>query len=270
MPADFKRLGKYLDRGFSWPQLMEIGWGIEHGLTDEQIDIYAKTSQSYDQMRAYREALERGASTKMASTLSKLDKLYDWEIKELLDPRRKEAPQSDRSVDQKSASNMDYWKQQQMRYAMRDKIDLTPYLVTDDFDWRQLKEIRLGKQLKLDVSLYADPRIDASEMRARREALEKQINIAPYLQNGEHFDKAQIREIRRGAVARLPVSVYAKPAFSAPQMREIRSGLQQGLDLNIVRQYANPSLSWEQMREAYQRLEVREHNEIEDEDEWEM
>lgn len=269
MPADFKRLGKYLDQGFSWPQLMEIGWGMEHGLTDEQIDIYAKNSQSYEQMRAYREALERGASTEKASTLSQMDKLYDWEIKELLDPRRKEAPQGDQSVAQKSTSNMDYWKQQQVRYAMRERIDLTPYLVAENFDWRQLKEIRLGKQLKLDTSLYADPRIDASEMRARREALEKQINIAPYLQNGEHFDKAQIREIRRGVVARLPVSVYAKPAFSAPQMREIRSGLQQGLDLDVVRQYADPNLSWEKMREVYQRLEVREHNE-EEEDEWEM
>lgn len=31
------RLQRHLDHGFSWQQLIEIGWGIENGLFNEQI-----------------------------------------------------------------------------------------------------------------------------------------------------------------------------------------------------------------------------------------
>lgn len=249
MQPNFMRMRKYLDKGFNWPQLMEIGWGIQNGLSDEQIGVYAQANLSYEQMRAYREAFERGASPETAEALSKIPSLYDWEIKELLSGKTET-----KDILLQRNQRLDYWQQQQVRYAANEGIDLTPYLAIGGYDWRQLKEIRLGKQLKLDVAKYADVKLLASEMRAIREGLEKDIDVTPYLSKGV-FNKAQIREIRKGIIQKVAVSVYARPELAAPQMRELRRGLAQGLAANQVAQFAAPELSWVQMREIANTLQ---------------
>ncbi len=253
---NFMRMQKYLDKGFSWPQLMEIGWGIQNKLSDAKIAVYARIDLSYDKMRAYREAFENGATLEAATALSKMPSLYDWEIKQMLLNQDK-LPQRN--------EQLDYWQQQQIRYAKRDNIDLTPYIAIGTFDWRQLKELRLGKQLKLDVTKYANAMFTAAEMRAIRENLEKEIDVTPYLRQGT-FDKAQIREIRKGIIQKVAVKVYAKAELKAPQMRELRIGLAKGMEANRIAQIAATKLPWEQMREKIT-SEIEENTE---EEEWEM
>lgn len=60
------------------------------------------------------------------------------------------------------------------------------------------------------------------------------------------FDDLQMKEIRLGLADGLDVSVYAKHEFDNQQMKEIRSGLIDGLNVSI---YAKPELSWQQMDE---------------------
>lgn len=51
-------------------------------------------------------------------------------------------------------------------HAMRNEIDMSPYL--DKFDIDQLEEIRIGLILGLDVSSYAIPELSDDDMRHKR------------------------------------------------------------------------------------------------------
>ena len=59
------------------------------------------------------------------------------------------------------------------------------------------------------------------------------------------FDEDQVKQIRKGIEAGLDVSVYAKPEFDRVQMRQIRRGLEAGLDVSV---YAKPEFDWGQMK----------------------
>lgn len=65
------------------------------------------------------------------------------------------------------------------------------------FNWKQMREIRLGLEHNLDVTLYAKP----------------------------EYNWYQMREIRLGLMKNLDVTIYAKTEYSCNQMEEIRLGL---------------------------------------------
>ncbi len=50
------------------------------------------------------------------------------------------------------------------------------------------------------------------------------------------------------------MSLYARSEFNAEQMREIRLGLEKGLDVSV---YARPEFNWEQMEQIRFGLEKR-------------
>ena len=55
-----------------------------------------------------------------------------------------------------------------------------------------------------------------------------------------------MREIRLGLEKGLDVSIYAKPEYDWMQMEEIRLGLEKDID---VSEYAKPEYDWMQMEE---------------------
>jgi len=75
--------------------------------------------------------------------------------------------------------------------------------------------------------------------------MKKWIHAATYsgFDEGE-FDNRQMREIREGLESGIDVSQYADPNFSADQMGQIRSGLESGID---VSKYADPKFDVRQM-----------------------
>lgn len=81
-----------------------------------------------------------------------------------------------------------------------------------EFNSDQIREILTGSLLKVDCSIYTDPK----------------------------FNPLQMREIREGLENKLDVSIYANPRYNFLQMGAIRQGLTVGID---VSQYANPDLS---------------------------
>ena len=93
----------------------------------------------------------------------------------------------------------------------------TMMIRTDKLNDKQIKQIKLGLEKDLDVSIYAKP----------------------------EFDNRQMQEIRLGLEHKVDVSKYANTRFSWAQMQEIRLGLENNLD---VLKYAKPEIDWVQMR----------------------
>ena len=69
----------------------------------------------------------------------------------------------------------------------------------------QMKQIRYGLELGLDVSTYADAK----------------------------YDWFQMEEIRKGLMGKLDISVYASPDIPYEKMKEIRLGLCDNVDLSM-------------------------------------
>ncbi|UUD34822.1 hypothetical protein NPA07_03295 [Mycoplasmopsis caviae] len=91
------------------------------------------------------------------------------------------------------------------------------------FNEKQLKEIQLGLEKGVDVSIYAKP----------------------------EFDWEQMNQITIGLMQDLDVSKYADVKYSGAQMCQIRLGLLSGLD---VSKYADPKLSSKEMKEINRKL----------------
>jgi uncharacterized protein (DUF342 family) len=139
------------------------------------------------------------------------------------------------------------------------------------FNALQLAEIRKGYADKVDVSKYMDPKLSWSAMEEMRLEMFQGIDMSAYRAQG--FDTTQLSQIRQGLNMGIDVSVYAKkeyfadqmyelrlglskdnpvpiifyqdPAFDALQMREIRKGLQAGVD---IAQYAHVTMPYMKMR----------------------
>lgn len=47
------------------------------------------------------------------------------------------------------------------------------------------------------------------------------------------------------------IAVFANPAFSAPQMEEIRRGFEMGLSIEQVKAYADPAIDFRWMHVLY-------------------
>ena len=118
------------------------------------------------------------------------------------------------------------------------------------FDREQLRQIRIGREKGVDVSVYARPEFDWMQMGEIRKGLEKGMDVSAYAR--PELSAEQMFIVRQGMAAGLDPSVYAKPEFNAEQMRQICRGLQVGLDVSI---YARPEFSWSQMSQIRKGLE---------------
>ena len=112
------------------------------------------------------------------------------------------------------------------------------------FNSQQMKQIRIGLENRLDVSIYAKPEFDDDQMWEIRFGLEKGLDVSIYAK--PEFDWSQMRQIRYGLEKGLDVSIYAKPEFDSKQMREICLSLKKGLDVNT---YAKPKFDWRQTQQ---------------------
>ena len=106
----------------------------------------------------------------------------------------------------------------------------------NQFNKKQMREIREGLKANLDVSVYAKT----------------------------EFNWLQMREIKRGLLANVDVSIYANSDFSNTQMFQIVIGLMNGLDVSI---YAKKELDWKQMFEIREKLLEEEKEKLDNEQE---
>ena len=145
-----------------------------------------------------------------------------------------------------------------------------PKLNLTNFDASQTHQILMGIYNNLDVSKYANNKLNASQMYQIRLGLEQMLNVETY--SNPEFDALQMAEIREGMLDGLNVTYYADPSFpnecmniirmtmlsfeydefkilldkwTPEQMLELYMGLIQHLD---VTKYANMKYDGDQMR----------------------
>lgn len=109
-------------------------------------------------------------------------------------------------------------------------VDTSIY-ANKELNYRQMEQILLGLLSDLDVSVYANPVFSCYQMLQIRTALE------------HHLSKEQI-------------TLLADPVFDEWQISQIRVGFEVGIP---AEKYANPSLSWQEMRKEYERLCKEKH-----------
>lgn len=137
----------------------------------------------------------------------------------------------------------------EIRLGLEKGLDVSLY-AKPEFHYFQMHEIRLGLENNINVSLYAKPEFDSPQMAQIRLGLENNINIGIYFKLV--FDWSQMKEIRLGLEKNLDVKWYAKPEFESEQMAQIRQGLESCLDVSW---YATPEYDYQQMEQIRLGLE---------------
>ncbi len=121
------------------------------------------------------------------------------------------------------------------------------------FNALQLAEIRKGIADKIDYSKYMNPKIPWTEMEEMRLEMSQGIDMSKY--RAEGFDLFQISQIRQGIASGIDVSIYAKKEYLSDQMRELRHGLIGKNPVPIIF-FQDPAFNSLQMREIRKGLEA--------------
>ncbi len=199
----------YQDPGFNWLQMLEIRTGLENG-TD--ISKFASVDIPYMKMRVIRESLEDGL-----------------ELDEAL-------------IRRKDAATLE-----QIHLAFLDKIDISSY-VKQNFDSEQLEQIRMAKLAGIeDIDKYFLFGMRGECMREVLIGLEQNLDVSIYAD--EHYGWKQMKELRLGLEHQIDVRPYAKPLYRADQMREIRLGIEANLDISKYKSMVHPAQEMRIMRE---------------------
>lgn len=98
-----------------------------------------------------------------------------------------------------------------------------------EFSADQIREIDEGREIGLDVSVYAKKEYMAIQMRQIRMGMMEGLPVEVYA--NADFDWFQMEEIRKGLMSGLNTGIYARPEIPYDKMRQVRKGLLRGIDL---------------------------------------
>ena len=290
-----EKLGGDLDnirsKKLDYNQLVEVRKGLESGV---DVSRYMNSSMPWMLMEELRLEMEQNIDmTKYRKDGYDLSQIY--EIRQGLY----------NGVNTAEYIKKDYLGSQMRQIRLGLEAGLPIVFYKDPlYDAEQMQEIRLGLVDNIDISAYAKFAIPAMKMREARECMKSglnltteeiknnsagvlramkhahtsQIDISEYVRQGydedqleqiiiareEHlddFDKylnveirgENLREIRIGLKEGLDVSLYADHEFNWHQMREIRRGLENRVDVSV---YAKPLYQPRQMHEIRKGLEA--------------
>jgi len=161
----------------------------------------------------------------------------------------------DAGVDVSVYANPDLTSRQMehVRMGLEYGVNMMPY-IGGEFDDEQIIQIGKGMIDGVDFSVYAKPNLTGEQMKALRLGLNAGIDVSPYA-NGEYDDR-QIRWILQGISEGLDVSIYDdNTRFNADQMFEIYNGLHFDLDVSL---YADPAFTARQMKQILSGISHRE------------
>ena len=103
--------------------------------------------------------------------------------------------------------------------GLEDNLDVSIY-ANKEFDFLQMREIRIRLMLNLNAFLYANPKFNVYQMNLLLTALSKNLDISYCL--NEKLDRTQMKQIIKGLENNVDVSIYAKPEIPWQEMEEIR------------------------------------------------
>lgn len=149
--------------------------------------------------------------------------------------------------------NAEYQKAQnrEIRLGREEGLDVSVYS-RPEYNWLQMEQLRMGLKDKVDVFLYADPAYSYETMRQIRISLYSATDILPYVHRG--FVEDELEEIRAALQSGLSLDQWLSDGMCAPQIREIRIGLCEQIDVSV---YAHSGYNWMQMQEIRLGLEKK-------------
>ena len=109
----------------------------------------------------------------------------------------------------------------------------------------QMREILIGINEGVDISIYAKPEFSAVQMKAIREGMQKSQDITKY---AGKYNSLQVAQINSGLEKGLDVSIYTNPEYSAPKMRLLYDALVYGVPTSDVKRIAIPAYNAGQLR----------------------
>lgn len=245
---------KYKD--FTEDQMNEIKNGFENGLSEEQVDVYAKPEFNESQMRKIRMGFESGFSMEQVSVYAKPE--FNSDQMGVL----KDGLERGLSIEQVSSyANPKFDDFQMYRigegYGAGLSAEQVNVYAKPEFNSVQMKLIEDGFRNKLSmeqVSVYAKPEFNDSQMAVIKNGFENNLSIE---QVGTYakpeFDFNQMFEIRRGFINGLSmeqVGMYAKPELSANQIYAAMNGLRNGISTDKINDIINSGMSPEEMSNA--------------------
>lgn len=130
-------------------------------------------------------------------------------------------------------------------------LDVSVYS-NSEFNWLQMEQIRMGLKDKVDVSVYADPSYTYETMKQIRLSLYSSSNLITYLDRG--FVGEELEQIRLAIEDGLPIDRWLTDDMYMQQIHEIRIGLYEGIKVSV---YADSKYNWMQMQEIRLGLEKK-------------
>ena len=237
---------KYKD--FTEDQMNEIKNGFENGLSEEQVDVYAKPEFNESQMRKIRMGFESGFSMEQVSVYAKPE--FNSDQMGVL----KDGLERGLSIEQVSSyANPKFDDFQMYRigegYGAGLSAEQVNVYAKPEFNSVQMKLIEDGFRNKLSmeqVKAYAKPEFNSKQMEVLKDALRSGLSIEQVIMCAKpELDSVQMWEIRDGleyGLSMEQIAVYAKPEFNTGQMNVIISGFINNLSMEQVNLYAKPEI----------------------------
>lgn len=139
----------------------------------------------------------------------------------------------------------------EIRLGLEVGVDASLY-ADREYDWFQMEQICLGLQDSVAIKQYAFKNYSHETMKQIRLAQHSFIDLQPYIQKG--FRGGELEKIRLALEENLDIDHWINEEYRKEQIMEIRLGLLQGLDVSI---YGNDQYNWLQMKEIRTGLENR-------------
>lgn len=201
-------MSKYKTLGFDTWQKIQIEDGLLHGVA---VDIYANPIYGGGQMYELREGLEAGVDVSVYA-----DPAYD-------------------------PSQM-----AQLRLGLEAGIDVRPYAHTN-YSGVQMEQIRRGLQDGIDLTALADRGYNGEQIKLLADAKKEGYDLAELVT--PKFKPDQISQIWHALQSNIPVDRLLNQTYSGPQMYQLISSIQDKIDPEIVYTLMTPDMSEGEMRE---------------------
>lgn len=258
---------QYRKEGYDLSQVSEIRQGIFSGIKTSE---YAKKEYLGEQMRQIRLGLEAGLPVIFykdpAFDASQMEEIRQGlidnvdistyakaNIPSIKMSACRECLKSGLSLTTKDISSNSVGVLRQMKEAHIRQIDISDY-VEQGYDEDQLEQIIKAREEHLDdFDKYLNVEMRGENLREIRKGLLEGLDVSIYADH--EFNWHQMREIRRGLESRVDVSVYAKPLYQPRQMHEIRKGLEAGIDVSKYSSMINSASDMKTIRLRLQKGE---------------
>ena len=266
LTKDYKK--QILNSDLDEYQIFQIGYGIDNGLSLDDIKIYASMKYSWEQMDEIRNLLEynQTAKTKLTEEQFKFITNPDLEWHEMKLIRicyEYNVPKKEI----KDLLNKDFeWGQvNQIYYGLKNGLSLNDIKIyaSPEYEWSQMEEIRLALEHNLteeQIEFISDWNLIDYEMKLARVCFEKGFNEfeVDCLLNNLYYYWVQHGDIAESIIEDFTadqIALFTIPGLEIKQMEEIHLGLKHGLPVDKVKIYANPEYESGKMEEIRLGLE---------------